>query len=96
MNINPFIGLNYFKSFSKVTAENYQITQEELDYRKDMLNDSGGWLTWGAEYYFAPPFSMGCEGGIRYTKAKSNALGYDRKITEYTTFAAILLTFYWQ
>jgi len=96
MNINPFVGFSYFKSFSKVQVENYQISPEELQYQKDMANDGGGWLSLGAEYYFAPAFSMGCEGGIRYTRAISKAYGYEIKITDYTTFAAILLTFYWK
>ena len=96
MKINPYLGLYFFKSYGKVEAENWGWTDEEIQFEKDMLNDSGGWLSLGGEYYFAPGFSMGCEGGVRYTKASSKATGIEIKITDYTTFASILMTFYWK
>lgn len=94
--INPFIGLHYFKSFAKVEADTSYISADERAYLKDMLNDSGGWLSFGAEYYFAPTFSLGAEAGVRYARAKSKAYGYEIKVTDYTSFVAILLSFYWQ
>lgn len=94
--INPFIGLHYFKSFSKVEADTSYVDADDRAYLKDMLNDSGGWLSFGAEYYFAPTFSLGAEAGVRYARAKSKAYGYEIKVTDYTSFVAILLSFYWQ
>jgi len=94
--INPFIGLHYYKSFAKVEADESVMAPEERRYFKDMLGDSGGWLSFGAEYYFAPTFSLGAEAGVRYARAKSKAYGYEIKVTDYTSFVAILLSFYWQ
>jgi hypothetical protein len=93
--INPFIGFNYFKSFANVKADASVMTSQERGYLKDMLNDSGVWLAFGAVYYFAPTFSLGAEAGVRYARAKSSAYGYEIKITDYTSFAAILMSFYW-
>jgi len=83
--INPFVGLHYYRSFAKVEADESVMTPEERSYLKDMLGDSGGWL-----------FSLGAEAGVRYAKAKSKAYGYEIKITDYTSFVAILFSFYWQ
>ncbi|UCE67288.1 MAG: hypothetical protein JSU85_04545 [Candidatus Zixiibacteriota bacterium] len=94
--INPFVGLHFFKSFSKVEADESVMSSQERGYLKDMLNDTGGWLSFGAEYYFAPTFSLGAEAGIRYARAKSKAYAYEIKVTDYTSFVAILLSFYWQ
>jgi hypothetical protein len=94
--LNPFVSLHYFKSFPKVEADESLMTSAERKYLKDMLGDSGGWLSLGAEYYFSPGFSLGAEAGIRHARAKSKALGYEVKITDYTSFVAILMTFYWQ
>ncbi len=93
--ISPFVGLHYYKNFVKVKASESLLTAQELQYRKDMLNDSGGWLSFGAEYFFAPAFALGGEAGVRYATAKSSAFGYNIKTTDYTTFVAILLSFYW-
>lgn len=95
MKIMPFIGIHYFKSFGKVEADTSVISSADRQYYKDLTNDQGIRVSLGAEYYLAPAFSLGCEGGIRYTKAKSKAYGYTIKISEYRTFAAILLSFYW-
>ena len=95
MKIMPFIGIHYFRSFGKVDADSSVMSSTDRQYYKDLTNDQGIRVSLGAEYYFAPAFSLGCEGGIRYTKVKSNAYGYTIKISEYKTFAAILLSFYW-
>ncbi len=95
MNMMPFIGVHYFKSFGKVVADSSVMSSEDRQYYKDLTNDQGIRVSLGAEYYFAPAFSFGCEGGIQYTKAKSKAYGYTIKISEYRTFAAILMSFYW-
>jgi hypothetical protein len=92
--INPFVGMHIYKSFPKVEADT--LSPEDRGYLKDMLNDSGGWLSCGADYYFAPTFSLGAEAGVRYARAKSKAYGYEIKITDYTSFVAILLSYYWQ
>jgi hypothetical protein len=72
------------------------MSPEDRVYLKDMLNDSGGWLSFGADYYFAPTFSLGAEAGVRYARAKSKAYGYEIKVTDYTSFVAILLSYYWR
>lgn len=95
MNMMPFIGVHYFKSFGKVEADTSVISSSDRQYYKDLTNDQGIMVSLGAEYYLAPAFSLGCEGGIRYSKVKSKAYGYTIKISEYRTFAAILLSFYW-
>ena len=94
--INPFVGLHLYKSFAKVEADESLMTVEEKRYLKDMLGDSGGWLSFGADYFFAPTFSLGAEAGVRYAKAKSKAYGYEIKTTDYTSFVAMLLSYYWQ
>lgn len=96
MKINPFIGLHYFKSYGKFKTNNPDLSTEEIQYQKDMLKDSGGWLSFGVEYYFAPSFALGGEAGVRYSRAESKAYGYKIKTTDYTSFAAILLSFYWR
>ena len=96
IKINPFVSFNFFKSFAKVEAHESLMSSAERGFLKDMLNDSGGWLSFGVDYLFAPTFSLGAETGVRYARAKSKALGYTTKITDYTSFAAILLAYYWQ
>lgn len=95
-SINPFVSMHIFKSFPKVEADDTVMTPEERKYLKDMLGDSGGWLSFGADYFFAPAFSLGAEAGVRYTRAKSKAYGYEIKTTDYTSFVALLLSFYWR
>jgi hypothetical protein len=94
--INPFVGLNIYKSFPKVEVDDSVMSPEDRSYLKDMLGDSGGWLSFGADYFFAPTFSLGAEAGVRYARAKSKAYGYEIKVTDYTSFVALLLSFYWQ
>ena len=94
--INPFFALHLFKSFPKVEADASLMTPEERQYLKNMLSDSGGWLSFGSEYYFSQAFSLGAEAGIRYAHAESKALGYQVKVTDYTSFVALLMSFYWQ
>jgi hypothetical protein len=94
--INPFVGMHFYKSFPKVEADDSVMAPEDRSYLKDMLGDSGGWLSFGADYYFAPTFSLGAEAGVRYARAKSKAYGYEIKVTDYTSFVAILLSYYWQ
>ena len=96
MKINPFIGLHYFKSYGKFETNNPGLSNEAIQYQKDMLKDSGGWLSFGVEYYFAPSFALGGEAGVRYSRNESKAYGYKIKTTDYTSFAAILLSFYWR
>lgn len=93
MRIIPFAAIHYFKSFGKVKADTSVLSNEDKNFYNDMANDWGGWVSIGAEYAFAPAFSMGCEAGLRYSRAKSDAYGYTVKISEYRTFAAILLSF---
>jgi hypothetical protein len=88
--------MHFYKSFPKVEADDSVMAPEERSYLKDMLGDSGGWLSFGADYYFAPTFSLGAEAGVRYARAKSKAYGYEIKVTDYTSFVAILLSYYWQ
>jgi hypothetical protein len=95
MSFRPFIALNIFKSFSKVNADTTVMPAAQATYLKDISNDSGGWLSVGAEYFFAPVFSFGAEGGLRYSAASSTALGYQVKIRDYSSFVDLLLTFYW-
>ena len=101
MKISPFIGIHYFKSFSQVTGDSgiklpsgLISSPEVIKYLKDLANDSGMIVSAGAEYYFAPVFSFGAEGGIRYGKASSSALGYSVKISQYNSYVALLLSFY--
>jgi hypothetical protein len=95
MSFMPFVAMHIFKSYSKVEADSTVMSATDVKYNRDMLNDSGGWISFGAEYYFAPVMSLGAEGGLRYSKAKSSAYGYDIKFGDYTSFAAILLNYYW-
>ncbi len=95
MNFMPFISAHVFKSYSKINADSNIVSTADADYYEDISNDSGAWLALGAEYFFAPVFSLGAEGGVRYSRANSKAYGYDIKIRDYTTFAALLLTYYW-
>jgi hypothetical protein len=95
MKMMPYIGIHYLKSFGKVVADTSVMSSEDRQYYKDLSNDQGIRVSFGADYYFAPVFSLGGEGGIRYTRVKSKAYGYTIKISEYRTFAAILLSFYW-
>jgi hypothetical protein len=95
MNMMPYIGIHYFKSFGKVDADTSVMSSADRQYYKDLTNDQGIRVSLGAEYYLAPAFSLGCEGGIRYAKVKSKAYGYTIKISEYRTFAALLVSFYW-
>jgi hypothetical protein len=96
MKFAPFVAAHYFKSFSQVKADSGLIPPAQVKYLKDLANDSGVWLSAGAEYSFAPVFSLGCEGGIRYSKVSSSALGYKVKKSEYNSFVALLLSFYMQ
>jgi hypothetical protein len=98
MKIAPFIGIQYFKSFSQVEADSgvMGLTPAQVKYIKDLANDSGILVSAGAEYYFSPVFSFGAEGGIRYSKASSSALGYKVKFGEYNSYVAMLLSFYLQ
>jgi hypothetical protein len=96
MSFNPFIGMHVFKSFSKVNADSSIIPAAQVKYLKDISNDEGGWVSFGGEYFFAPVFSFGAEAGLRYSRANSKALGSEIKIREYSTFVALLLSFYWQ
>lgn len=92
-NVLPFFSLHYYHSFGKIKAEDLVMSSQDRAYNKDLISDQGGWFSVGAEYYFSPLFSLGCEGGIRYSRAKSKAYGYDIKFSEYRTFAAILIGF---
>jgi hypothetical protein len=96
MSFMPFLGVHIFKSFSKFQADSSSSFPHPADatYFKDISNDDGAWVSVGAEYFFAPVFSLGAEGGIRYTRANSSAYGYDIHIREYNTFVAILMSFY--
>jgi hypothetical protein len=94
MSFMPFLALHIFKSYSKVQADSSIMRPVDVTYYKDISNDEGGWFSVGAEYFFAPVFSLGAEGGIRYTRANSNAYGYAIKIREYNSFVAILMSFY--
>jgi len=93
MKILPFATIAYFRSFSQVTADSLAYSPAEVSYYKDLSNDKGGWIAIGAEYFLAPVFTIGCEGGLRYVSAKTGALGYEVKITEFKTYVAFLMTF---
>jgi hypothetical protein len=95
MSFMPFIALHYFKSFAVVKADSGMLAPVDVRYYRDMMNDSGFWLSGGAEYFLAPVFSLGGEAGIRYSSAKSKAYGYEIKRSQFTTFAAIIASFYW-
>jgi hypothetical protein len=95
MDFMPFVALHLFKGFSKVSADTTVMSTADVNYYKDLYNNVGGWLSLGAEYYFAPAFSFGGETGIRYTRVRSKAYGDEIKIGEYTTFVALIMTFYW-
>jgi hypothetical protein len=95
MSFMPFVAMHYFKSFSKVEADSTVMSAADVKFNRDMLNDAGGWISFGAEYYFAPVMSLGAEAGLRYSKAKSSAYGYNIKFGDYTSFAALLLNYYW-
>ncbi|OGC93533.1 MAG: hypothetical protein A2W25_16930 [candidate division Zixibacteria bacterium RBG_16_53_22] len=95
MDMMPFVALHLFKSFSKVSADSTILSTAEAQYYKDLSNDVGGWVSLGAEYNFAPAFSFGGEAGFRYARAKSKAYGHEIKLGQYSTFVALLLTFYW-
>lgn len=92
-SVLPFLAVHYYRSFGKVRAHDSIMSSEDRDFYKDLASDQGGWFSIGAEYYFSPMFGLGCEGGLRYSKAKSDAYGYKIKISEYKTFAAILIVF---
>jgi hypothetical protein len=94
MSFVPFLAVHIFKSFSKVKADSSILRPADATYFKDISNDDGAWVSVGAEYFFAPVFSLGAEGGIRYTRANSSAYGYDIHIREYNSFVAILMSFY--
>ncbi len=94
MKILPFVGLSYYRSFSKVEADSTLLSPARVSYYKDISNDSGGWISVGADYHLAPVFGLGCEAGLMYSRATSKALGYQTKIGEYKTFIAILINFY--
>ena len=98
MKITPFVGIQYFKSFAQVTADSgvMGLTPAQIKYMKDLANDSGILISAGAEYYFSPVFSFGAEGGLRYSKASSSALGYSVKNSQYNSYVAMLLSFYLQ
>jgi len=95
MDMMPFVALHLFKSFSKVSADSTVMSSAEVQYYKDLSNDVGGWISLGADYHFAPAFSFGGEAGLRYARAKSKAYGHEIKFSQYSTFVAILMTFYW-
>jgi hypothetical protein len=94
MNFMPFLALHIFKSYAKVKADSGILNPVDARYYQDMSNDDGGWVSVGAEYFFAPVFSLGAEGGLRYTRANSSAYGYDIKLREYDTFIALLVSFW--
>jgi hypothetical protein len=94
MNFSPFVAAHIFKSYAKVSADSAFLSPTDAKYLQDISNDEGGWISVGAEYSFAPAFSLGAEGGLRYTRANSGAYGYDIKLREYDTFVALLLSFY--
>lgn len=95
MDFMPFVSFHLFKGFSKLSADSVFMPPADVKYLKDILNDSGGWLSLGAEYKFAPAFGFGGEAGIRYTRARSKAYGYEVKISQYSSFVALIMTFYW-
>jgi len=95
MDITPFWALHLFKSFSKVNADSSILSSADVDYYEDISNDVGGWISLGADYHFAPVFSLGAEAGLTYSRAKSKAYGDEIKLTQYSTFVALLMTFYW-
>lgn len=92
MKILPFVGIHYYMAFAKVRADSTVMSQQDVKYRKDLADDQGGWVSAGVEYFFAPSFSMGCEAGLLYMKAKSSAYGYKISLSEYRTFVAILMS----
>lgn len=94
MNFMPFLALHLFKSYAKISADSAIMSPTDAKYFQDISNDEGGWISLGGEYFFAPVFSLGAEGGLRYTRANSSAYGYDIKLREYDTFVALLLSFY--
>jgi hypothetical protein len=94
MSFMPFLAIHFFKSYSNVKADSAILRPADVTYLKDISNDDGAWVSVGAEYFFAPVFSLGAEGGLRYTRANSTAYGYDIHIREYNTFVAILLSFW--
>lgn len=95
MKIVPTVGVHLFKSFSSVNADTSIFSAQDRQYYKDISNDEGARVAVSVEYFFAPPFSFGCEGGIQYSRARSKAYGYTIKVSEYRTYAAILVSFYW-
>lgn len=95
MKIMPAVGVHIFKSFASVSADSSIFSEQDRNYYKDISNDEGVRVTLSSEYFFAPAFSFGCEGGIQYIRAKSKAYGYTIKVSEYRTYAAILISFYW-
>jgi hypothetical protein len=94
MSFSPFLAVHIFKSYAKVDADSSILNPADARYFEDLSNDDGGWISLGAEYFFAPAFSFGAEGGLRYTRANSNAYGYGIHLREYDTFVALLLSFY--
>jgi hypothetical protein len=95
MKIVPTVGVHLFKSFASVNADSSIFSEQDRTYYKDISNDEGLRVAFSVEYFFAPAFSFGCEGGIQYIRAKSKAYGYTIKVSEYRTYAAILISFYW-
>jgi hypothetical protein len=95
MDIYPFAAVHLFKGFSKVAADSTVLSPADVKYFKDLSNDVGAWISLGAEYHFAPAFGMGGEFGLRYSRAKSKAYGHEIKFSQYSSFVAILMTFFW-
>ncbi len=94
MSFAPFFAIHVFKSYAKVNVDSAFLPPANARYLQDISNDDGAWVSLGAEYFFAPVFSFGAEGGLRYSRANSKAYGYDIKLREYNTFVAILVSFY--
>lgn len=94
MNFMPFMAFHLFKSYAKFEADSSIVRSADARYFKDLSNDDGAWLSFGAEYFFSPVFALGAEGGLRYTRANSNAYGYAIHLRQYDTFVALLMTFY--
>jgi hypothetical protein len=95
MDIMPFVAGHLYKSFSKVTADSTVLSAADRQYYKDLSSDVGAWISLGAEYAFAPAFSFGAEAGLQYSRAKSKAYGHEIKLGQYTSFVALIMTFYW-
>lgn len=84
--VSPFLYADFFKYFSSISTDKMSVTGDQAAAQAALLSPIGGTLSFGAEYFVTPNFSIGSEVfGLKIAGVSSDLnTGMSRTTQNYT------------